>query len=112
MIARAFSAGFDWMYPVRVLAAAMVLWTFRRHYRHLDWSLSPVSMALGAGDVMVSWLPLYHDMGLILGLVAPICFGFPVVLMTPQHFVGRPSRWLKAIARHRGTVSGAQAAAG
>jgi amino acid adenylation domain-containing protein/non-ribosomal peptide synthase protein (TIGR01720 family) len=65
------------------------------------------AMALGAGDVMVSWLPLYHDMGLILGLLAPICFCFPVVLMTPQHFVGRPSRWLKAVSRYRGTVSGA-----
>ena len=58
-------------------------------------------------DVMVSWLPLHHDMGLIAGLLAPIHGGFPVVLMTPQHFVGGPLRWLKAISHHRGTVIGA-----
>jgi acyl-CoA synthetase (AMP-forming)/AMP-acid ligase II len=58
-------------------------------------------------DVVVSWLPLFHDMGLIGGLLQPIFSGQQVVLIGPQHFMERPLRWLEAIARFRGTVSGA-----
>ncbi len=64
------------------------------------------SMAYTAADRMLSWLPLYHDMGLIGGLLSPLVCGFPVTLMTPQHFLERPARWLAAIARERASVSG------
>jgi len=57
-------------------------------------------------DVFVSWLPLYHDMGLIGGCFATMYLGFPVVLMSPLAFLSRPSQWLRAIHRHRGTISG------
>jgi acyl carrier protein len=57
-------------------------------------------------DVFVSWLPLYHDMGLIGGCFATMVLGFPVVLMSPLAFLSRPSAWLHAIHRHRGTISG------
>ena len=60
---------------------------------------------LGPDDLAVSWLPLYHDMGLIGSWMAPLYFGIPLVLMSPLTFLARPARWLQAIHRHRGTVS-------
>ncbi|MBT2339589.1 MULTISPECIES: condensation domain-containing protein [Pseudomonas] len=54
---------------------------------------------------MVNWLPLYHDMGLIGGLLAPIYSGMPCYLMASQTFVNAPSTWLQALSRYRGTVS-------
>ncbi|SFO82514.1 non-ribosomal peptide synthase domain TIGR01720/amino acid adenylation domain-containing protein [Ectopseudomonas composti] len=63
-------------------------------------------LGIGADDVMVSWLPLFHDMGLIGGLLQPIYSGIPCVLMSPRYFLERPRRWLEAISRYGGTVSG------
>lgn len=62
--------------------------------------------SIGADDVFVSWLPLYHDMGLIGGLLQPIYRGIPAVLMSPTFFLQRPVRWLEAISRYGGTISG------
>ncbi|PWB35747.1 non-ribosomal peptide synthetase [Pseudomonas sp. SDI] len=61
---------------------------------------------LNPDDVIVSWLPLYHDMGLIGGLLQPIFSGVPCVLMAPSYFLARPQRWLQAISDHGGTISG------
>jgi fatty-acyl-CoA synthase len=58
-----------------------------------------------AGDKGVSWLPLYHDMGLIGFVIAPICWGIPVVFIPTMRFIKRPSVWLDTIHRHRGTTS-------
>ncbi|HBB30629.1 MAG TPA: AMP-dependent synthetase [Cyanobacteria bacterium UBA8803] len=55
----------------------------------------------------VSWLPAYHDMGLIGGILQPLYGGFPCVLMPPAAFLQRPYRWLQAISRYKGTTSGA-----
>ena len=54
----------------------------------------------------VIWLPPYHDMGLIGGILMPIALGASVVLMEPAHFLQRPLRWLQAISRYRATTSG------
>jgi len=57
-------------------------------------------------DIAVSWLPLYHDMGLIGAWLGALYHGFPLVLMSPLAFLAQPSRWLQAISRHHATLSG------
>jgi amino acid adenylation domain-containing protein/non-ribosomal peptide synthase protein (TIGR01720 family) len=54
----------------------------------------------------VIWLPPYHDMGLIGGILQPLYGGFPVTLMSPVSFIQRPIRWLQAISRYKATTSG------
>ena len=54
----------------------------------------------------VIWLPPYHDMGLIGGVLQPIYGGFPVTLMPPAAFIQKPIRWLKAISHYQATTSG------
>ena len=58
-------------------------------------------------DVFVSWLPLYHDMGLISMWLASLYFAVPLVVMSPLAFLARPELWLSAIQRYRGTISAA-----
>jgi len=65
------------------------------------------AVAIGPQDVVVSWLPLYHDMGLIGAWMASLYFGMPLVLMSPLGFLARPARWLQLLSRHRGTLSAA-----
>jgi amino acid adenylation domain-containing protein len=55
----------------------------------------------------ITWLPAYHDMGLIGGILQPLYGGFPCVMMPPTSFLQRPYQWLKAISDYRGTTSGA-----
>lgn len=54
----------------------------------------------------VIWLPPYHDMGLIGGIIQPLFAGFPAMLMSPESFLQQPLRWLQAISRSRATTSG------
>ncbi len=56
-------------------------------------------------DVLVSWLPLYHDMGLIGAWLGTLYHAVPLVIMSPLAFLARPQRWLRAIHRFRGTIS-------
>ncbi len=65
------------------------------------------AIAVSSEDVFVSWLPLYHDMGLIGAWFGSLYFAMPLVLMSPLAFLSRPARWLIAISRHRGTISAA-----
>ena len=63
------------------------------------------SVKVTSDDVAVSWLPLYHDMGLIGAWFVPVCYGVPLYVMSPLAFLTRPERWLRAIHKHRGTLS-------
>jgi fatty-acyl-CoA synthase len=64
-------------------------------------------LEMGAGDVGVSWLPLYHDMGLIGAWLTLLQFGIPLSVISPLAFLTRPERWLWAFHKHRGTIAAA-----
>ncbi|MDM8560650.1 amino acid adenylation domain-containing protein [Candidatus Parabeggiatoa sp. HSG14] len=64
------------------------------------WQLNPNS-------IMVTWLPIFHDMGLIFGILQPLYHGCSCYLMSPATFIQHPFRWLKAISRYQATHSGA-----
>jgi len=61
----------------------------------------------GSSDVFVSWLPLYHDMGLIGAWLGSLYYGALAVIMPPLAFLADPGRWLRAIGQHRATLSAA-----
>jgi 1-acyl-sn-glycerol-3-phosphate acyltransferase len=65
------------------------------------------AVQLGPGDVGVSWLPLYHDMGLIGAWLTLLHYGVPLAVMSPMAFLTRPERWLWAFHKHHGTISAA-----
>ena len=64
------------------------------------------ALQVSSEDVFVSWLPLYHDMGLIGAWLGSLYYAYPLVVMSPLTFLARPERWLWAVHRHRGTLSG------
>jgi acyl-CoA synthetase (AMP-forming)/AMP-acid ligase II len=72
-----------------------------------DQVLLREALATGPHSTTVSWLPLFHDMGLIMGMMHPLFVGAPCYLMAPLAFLQKPARWLQAISRYRAQVSGA-----
>ena len=76
-------------------------------HRHLLANIRAMGAAEAPtpSDVFVSWLPLYHDMGLIGAWLAGLYHGFPLAVMPPLAFLARPARWLRAICEQHGTLS-------
>jgi fatty-acyl-CoA synthase len=76
-------------------------------HRAVISQLDAYSEAIGLNeeDVIVSWLPLYHDMGLIAGFIMPVMRGVPLVLMSPFDWVRAPHRLFQAVSRYRGSLS-------
>jgi fatty-acyl-CoA synthase len=62
-------------------------------------------LEIRSDDACVSWLPLYHDMGLIGAWFVPLFIGIPLIVMSPLAFLSRPERWLRAIHKHRATIA-------
>eukprot|EP00759_Apiculatamorpha_spiralis_P019395 PhF_6_TR25455/c1_g1_i1/m.35223 len=65
-----------------------------------------VSGEMSEKEVGVSWLPVFHDLGLIGGILCPVYLGFPLYLMSPENFLQHPHKWLAAMSKYRGTFSG------
>lgn len=65
------------------------------------------AIAISPTDISVSWLPLYHDMGLIGSWLTSLYFGIPIAILSPLAFLARPARWLWAIHSHQATLSAA-----
>ena len=65
------------------------------------YSFEPTQTGLG-----ITWLPTYHDMGLVGGVLKPLFYGRPNVLMSPMAFLQKPVRWLRAMTQYRATISG------
>jgi fatty-acyl-CoA synthase len=63
------------------------------------------ALTIGPDDIVVSWLPLYHDMGLIGAWLGALYYGIPIVILSPLAFLSRPARWLRTIHAHRATLS-------
>lgn len=61
-------------------------------------------MRIQPDDFVVTWLPLYHDMGLIGTMIAPIAAAVPVAIFSPLDFLRRPAFWLQLLSRHRATI--------
>lgn len=72
---------------------------------NLDGMTGPAGLGVVPGDRAVSWLPLYHDMGLIGFLMAPLSSQLSIDYLTPRDFARRPMQWLNLISRNRGTIS-------
>ncbi len=81
------------MIPDRVLGA------------NLDAATQAADLQDTTVEVMVSWLPLYHDMGLVGFLAIPMCFGITLVQAAPQDFLAHPASWMEWISAQRGTVT-------
>ncbi len=65
------------------------------------------ALEVGPDDLGISWLPLYHDMGLIGAWLMLVYAGIPLASMSPLAFLSRPERWLWAVHHHRGTLAAA-----
>jgi len=79
--------------------------TQRALMANLAGMTGPAGLDVVPGDRAVSWLPLYHDMGLIGFLMAPLSCQLSIDYLTPRDFARRPMQWLNIISRNRGTIS-------
>lgn len=70
-------------------------------------SISDAARLHADSDHIVSWLPLYHDMGLIGALLVPATLGASLTLLSPQSFLGRPASWMELVSAQGGTVTAA-----
>jgi fatty-acyl-CoA synthase len=74
---------------------------------HANIGAMVAAARLEPADVMVSWLPLFHDMGMVGFLTIPMTVGIELVSVTPTDFLRRPLLWADLVSRHRGTVTAA-----
>lgn len=81
-----------------MISHANLLWTLEDLHRAWDHT---------SASVMVSWLPIFHDLGLIYGILTPLYVGFPCYFMPPIAFLEKPARWLQVMTRYGATHTAA-----
>lgn len=82
-----------------------VVLTHRNLAANIDAIVGPDGLDIKDDDIGVTWLPLFHDLGLIGMALATLYRGIRTQFMPPALFLKRPAEWLRAVSRHRGTVS-------
>src|SRR5579885_1458468 len=82
-----------------------VMVTHSNLLHNLEWLVQYCEQRFENASHMVTWLPPYHDMGLIGGILFPMYGGYPSTMMSPFAFLQRPYRWLQAVSRTRATIS-------
>lgn len=80
--------------------------THRNLWANIETMCATADLGL-PGDVMVSWLPLFHDMGMVGFLTLPMCRGIETVTVTPADFLAAPVLWPQLISKYRGTITAA-----
>lgn len=90
---------------------AGVALTHKNVIRNLEQIIGDYAEHLGGeapeDTTMVSWLPFYHDMGLVMGVLAPLVVNRPGVLMSPMAFLAKPARWIQQLALNKGSFTAA-----
>lgn len=78
------------------------------NHKNVFQNMSQIQERLGlnSNDLGVLWGPLFHDLGLVFGILLALMVDFPLIFMPPISFVQKPLRWLQAISRYGGTISG------
>src|SRR5262249_24804356 len=106
-----------WLRPADVDAVAFLQYTSGSTgsprgvavgHRNMTRNLAAIQASghLSPASVDVSWLPVFHDLGLVGGILSALFVGYPMVFMAPGTFLREPVRWLAAISEHRGTRAG------
>lgn len=91
-----------------VIANATQALTAFGAFTGFDGTIGSGALDVSAGPIVsVGWLPLFHDMGLLLSIGTPLVGGFPAVLMDPVAFLARPERWLRLLSAYPGALSAA-----
>ena len=82
-----------------------VMVTHRNFIRNLEFLKQ--AFEISSETIAVHWLPVFHDMGLVFGVMEPVYACYTGILMPPVSFIQSPSRWLRAISRYKATLAGA-----
>jgi acyl-CoA synthetase (AMP-forming)/AMP-acid ligase II len=92
----------------RTPAGVMVSYrNLNANFEQMMTDFFPEAKVAPAGTTAVSWLPFYHDMGLLLGICAPILGGWQTVVTTPLSFLARPARWIQLMAGNKNALTAA-----
>jgi acyl-CoA synthetase (AMP-forming)/AMP-acid ligase II len=80
-----------------------IMLSYRAIINYLE--TNAITMQWTSEDVVISWLPLSHDMGLIASFILPLTNGFPTVIMSPNYWISKPGSPFSLVHKYRGTIT-------